>query len=375
MSLSVTNPESTNPGSTSPGSTHADDGAGAIKARLDALLDERHRIFPQKNAATGRALEQYFAGYRDWLVATQNETFTPDPRLTERARELTQRPIFICGHAKSGTSLLVNLLDGHPALVTMPGDSHAVHVSQQYAANTSTELDAWRFYWLTRLINPTGQKPFWLLGTADEPYATFWAYLHYWRAECAGQEAAPFLAVVLAYFCANPQRPDAPTAWVAKTPANEYRVETLLRQYPTARFLHVVRNPFANLVSMKRLSTFRSGRAYTLRSAYRIRHSMAQGVRNQKQLGGERYRFIQYEDLVADPEASLRDVAAWLDIAFDESLLSPTVNGLPATANSMKRTRAHRGEVHNNNQGWADELTVGERLAARLLFYGWERLP
>lgn len=37
--------------------------------------------------------------------------------------ELRDRPIFICGHPKSGTSLLRNLLDFHPQLVVYPEES------------------------------------------------------------------------------------------------------------------------------------------------------------------------------------------------------------------------------------------------------------
>lgn len=33
------------------------------------------------------------------------------------------RPIFICGHPKSGTSLLRNLLDNHPQLAVYPEES------------------------------------------------------------------------------------------------------------------------------------------------------------------------------------------------------------------------------------------------------------
>lgn len=352
---------------------HSD--AGAPKERLNALLEERHRTFPQKDAQTGQALEQHFGEYQTWLESAYSQSFDPEDRLAEQARTLAQHPIFICGHAKSGTSLLVNLLDDHPALVTMPGDSHAVTMARQYGATDSAaERDAWRAYWLARFINPTGQKPFWLLGKEDEAYARFLNYLSYWRSKYEGEEAAAFMAVVLAYFCANGRRPDTPTAWVSKTPANEYRVDALLRQYPAARFLHVMRNPFANLASMKRLSTYRSGRAYTLRSAYRIRRSMAKGRRNQQRLGDKRYAFVHYEDLVEEPESTLRTVCRWLDIPFHETLFEPTVNGLPATANSMKRSGAHRGEVRNNNKGWTEELSFLEQSAAHLLYWGWERI-
>ena len=36
---------------------------------------------------------------------------------------LKDRPVFICGHPKAGTSLLRNLMDSHPQLVVYPEES------------------------------------------------------------------------------------------------------------------------------------------------------------------------------------------------------------------------------------------------------------
>lgn len=360
--------------------TEMDQQGQTLKRELDALLEERHLHFPIKSDANSRALAQQLTGYMAHLKLQLTDSFTPAPLLLEQAAAVIDRPIFICGHAKSGTTLLVNLLDAHPQLVTMPSDSHAIHVAQTYASTTTAstimshrDLEPWLFYWLGRMINPSGQKPFWLLGKDDHAYIELLHNLLFWRQELAAREAAPFLAAVLAYFCANSRRPRAPIAWVAKTPANEYRIEMLLKQYPTARFIHVLRNPMTNLVSMKRLSTFRSGKAYTLRSAYRIRRSLSQGARNQKYLGEERYQFVYYKDMVTAPQATMAQIARYLGIEFHHTLLSPTVNGLTATANSMRREHAHRGEVHNNDVKLRDELNLAERLIAQLIFWNWQR--
>src|SRR5215813_2734719 len=38
------------------------------------------------------------------------------------ALEWLQRPTFICGHQRTGTTLLQNLLDGHPQLLVLPSE-------------------------------------------------------------------------------------------------------------------------------------------------------------------------------------------------------------------------------------------------------------
>src|SRR5690606_37795143 len=46
------------------------------------------------------------------------------PAAEERTRALAwlDRPVFICGHHRSGTTLLQELLDGHPELLVLPSE-------------------------------------------------------------------------------------------------------------------------------------------------------------------------------------------------------------------------------------------------------------
>jgi hypothetical protein len=54
--------------------------------------------------------------------------------------ELRDRPVFICGHPRSGISLLRNLLDGHPQLVVYPEETSFFRRYLKEAAKTSMEV-------------------------------------------------------------------------------------------------------------------------------------------------------------------------------------------------------------------------------------------
>ena len=53
------------------------------------------------------------------------ETMDPQPMDVP----LRDRPVFICGHPKSGTSLLRNLLDSHSELVVYPEETWYTYVA------------------------------------------------------------------------------------------------------------------------------------------------------------------------------------------------------------------------------------------------------
>jgi hypothetical protein len=353
-------------GSPSPGETDL----LAVRRKLDAILKERAQAFPYRDPENTRALREAASRYAEMLSENPSTEWSPDSGLCRSAQELAGQPVFLCGYLKSGTSLLLELLDGHPELLVMPGDSHMARLIKRQPDQPDGRWEQqWAHRWLTRWVNPKGQEPFWILGREDGPYKEFLHWLRHWLLSLPPSRTRPFLAVVLAYYCANPLRPPTPKSWVEKTPRNERRVSDLLQWFPKARFLHIVRHPFANLASMKRLCAVRRWRWHPIQTALSIRRSAYLGYQNQRQVGTDRYQIIRYEGLVADPESTMREVSAFLGIRFDTSMLTPTVNGMLARANSMYRDGQVLGQIKSRKPGrWREELSAFERMAALLVF-------
>src|SRR5688572_8629213 len=100
------------------------------------------------------------------------------PATIARGLELAQRPVFICGTHRSGTTLLRNLLDGHSALAVLPAEGCFYTNLERRLAGLSCRERAAEMgqEWIRRMANPTNQVPFWLLGRStaqSSPYVEF----------------------------------------------------------------------------------------------------------------------------------------------------------------------------------------------------------
>ncbi|NIO21106.1 MAG: hypothetical protein GTN76_10290, partial [Candidatus Aenigmarchaeota archaeon] len=133
------------------------------------------------------------------------------------------------------------LLDGHPNLYVMPGDSN--YIRRFYGKKWKYHSLA--LYWIKRLVNPLGQKPFWLLGKDPEKYKEFILSLKHFVEK--GKE--PFIAVVSAMY-ATAGKENQTRYWVEKTPGNEEHADSILERFPNVKFIHIIRNPLENLVSL-----------------------------------------------------------------------------------------------------------------------------
>ncbi|MBI3159818.1 MAG: sulfotransferase [Chloroflexi bacterium] len=341
-----------------------------LRREITEILAERDRLFPVRDPQNTAAMKSGLAAYAAALETRRKPGWRPDAVRVGQARAFLPHPIFICGEMKSGTTLLVQLLDGHPNLVVMPGDSHLLADSHKGHTPAPGQEAEWRAYWLHRIVNPTGQHPFWLLGDKDAPYIDFLNYLGYWLGELPPGPRAGFLAAMAAYYCANPTPPAAPRAWVEKTPGNELRLAAALEMNPEGRFVHILRDGRENLASLKTLYQHR-GWAWNGRAAIQgLARSLRLALAHQARLGAARYHVLRYEDLLKDPEDEMRKVARQLDLPFDGTLLRPTQNASPAHANSMYAEDQAMGEVLSTRQSrWQATLDSAEQDALLALYY------
>lgn len=335
----------------------------ALRRRVDDLLAERDRHFPRRDPRNTRALKAALAAYVETLRAVRDPAWRADPVRLAEARSFIDAPIVVCGFMKSGTTLLVELLDGHPELTVLPGDTHMRDPASSQRRRTEAEA-----YWIPRLVNPRGQVPFWFLGADDGPYMDFIGYLEIAQESLPHDDRGRFLAFVEALHCANPRRAARPRAWVEKTPENERHLDEVLRWFPTARFIHVVRDPLVNLASVKQLFLHRGWWKpwSTVTIARKLATALATAGSHRSRLGAERYHVLRYEDLVADVNAQTRELARFIGISWQETLLTPTINGMPSKPNSMFRELlSARGRVlERPAERRRGVLTATERLLA-----------
>jgi len=310
--------------------------------RIDELLQARARDYPRRVEPTWSELLASIDAVAERLREGVEPVETPLP-------DFYERPIFVVGHRKTGTTLVQELLDGHPQLAVLPGESNHFHTFVlRFARAPGIAAEAQR-WWLLRLITPSGIPPFWALGnpweTASDPYAAFTARLLGLGNANPGRDFLGMAAVALA---AGDR-----LAWVEKTPGHEHRLDEILDAYPEARFVHVVRDPRSVAAAIVRLDRTTGQSTDLVDVGLSIRRSFEAAERGQ----GDRYLVVRYEDVVSDPDGVMRRVAGFAGIEWSETLLTPTVGGVGATSNSAWSARKVTGEIESRRLDlWREEL-------------------
>jgi hypothetical protein len=319
---------------------------------LSALLTLERRLNRQladwrqdRSAAAASAVTAIEWSECVWRLAGSAGASRLAPADVQRGLILARRPVFICGVHRSGTTLMRDLLDGHPALSVLPAEgTFYTNPPDRYVAGASGLLPALGCEWLRRLVNPSNQPPFWLLGRSSSrgsPYVEFARTFNAWAPivqDALGRDTAcwPLLAVMLAYsWCLAQGIPRALQRWVEKTPTNERFIDRLLREFPEARIIHVVRDPLAVFASRKSMELYTYGRFDNVGAALR---ELARSYRVAVSRGGSthdpRYLLVRYEQLVNQQPATTQRIAAFLQIEPLPVLWRPTVAGDASGSNS-----------------------------------------
>lgn len=334
---------------------------------LDLQLNSRDSLFPSRDAGNDERIRQLLADFVqavNFLAAAAVPGYpVPD---TSRGSDFAEQGVFLCGYMKCGTTLLLELLDGHPEMVVLPGDSWFMGrriLGHEDGANIYKQDLVDR--WIARLVNPTGQAPFWLLGKKIEPYLQFLqCYLVWHRILADEPQRGHLMSVLLAY--ASVTQADLVKArwWVEKTPGNEFSIDRILNYFPQAKFIHITRDPRENFASLKRLYSTRKWEWNPFSVAGKIGESCRTAVVNQKRLGEDRYHVLSYEELTKNPKRCMEAVRIFLDISWHDCLLQPTVNSIPAQANTMYGDRKVTGAVRRTSScKWQSVLSATEKRA------------
>jgi Sulfotransferase family len=107
--------------------------------------------------------------------------------------------------------------------------------------------------------------------------------------------------------------------WGDKRPAYHGYIDVLMRLFPDAHLVHVVRDPRDCVASLKRMPWFRASSHFAVAEwAAAIRHTDAA-----KRRWPDALTRVRYETLVADPERELRALCAALGEAYDPAMAEP----------------------------------------------------
>ncbi|XRQ11209.1 sulfotransferase family protein [Actinomadura welshii] len=279
----------------------------------------------------------------------------PDPR--------HDRPIFVLGCPRSGTTLLQLMLHSH-ARIAIPAETKIVIPAYARRCEFGDLEERENRRALAEWITTTKTTKFHALGL--DP------------AEVADEIAAgpPTLGSALGIVFRAYARRHGKPRWGDKRPSYSRHVGTLLRMFPDAQFVHLIRDGRDCVASLMEMPWYDKD-LYHAVSAWR--ESIDRGRRLAERLGPDAYYEMQYERLVADPTDELTRLCGFLGEDFDPAMTRP--EGIARQTVSPRKKwhgRTRDGVTTNRVGSWAERLDAwqislaeaafGERLAE----YGYE---
>ncbi len=262
------------------------------------------------------------------------------------------RPIFVSGCPRSGTTLLQVMLHAHQRIAIPPEDRELLEI--YHARHRYGDLRKPSNH--RRLAQRLAQVRRFRLG-ADAITGVVLA--------APPTLGSAFGAVRQAYA----GKFDKPR-WGDKRPVFLLEYDVILRLFPDAQLINIVRDGRACVASLKRMPWWETG---TIGAMARWVESIKAGERLRRRLRADQYCEIRYEDLVAAPRAVAQQLCAFLGEEFDEAMLFPEAVAAVAVPRRKRHQRQTREPINTRSvESWREELTpqevaLFERVAGRHL--------
>ena len=298
-------------------------GRRMIRVRVYSATSVRKAWFRLTASIACRDLGNFLftlCGYRLWWCL--RSPFAP-------FRSNSRSIIVIGGAARSGTTLLRTILGRHPMIASGPETT-------VFLRRVSSPAD---------IGNRLGWDP---------------AVITQWQRESRSQ-----VEFIDRFQQAMLDRGGKPL-WAEKTPRNVQRFSFVRRRFPHAKLVHIVRDGRDVVCSLRRKSFAKLDEApwdsvaAARRCAVQWRTSVKAGLRFRDDPA---YYELRYENLVLDPEPTLRALLNFLGVPWDDCILGvsagPVVDPDEATA---------AGDIFRSSIGrWRRDLHQADRKALRSL--------
>lgn len=239
-----------------------------------------------------------------------------------------QGPIFIVGMNGSGTTMLADCLENSPELYAFPRETRMVpwlieHLDDfgdlKSPENLQRLLDRFcEFHDIKTIL-----KKKLALQAVNEP--TLNGVLNAVYGHLAAQQGKP--------------------RWIEKSPMNVQFMLQIAEHLPSAKFIHIYRD--GRDVAQSNQRRWHKNPYLTM---YRWKQVVRQGKKDGKVLGSDRYFEVKYEQLTCEPEATMRNICAFIGINYQPQLLQssmPFVNSVFGN-----RAGAKTGMIVPTGQKW-----------------------
>jgi hypothetical protein len=254
------------------------------------------------------------------------------------------RPVFVVGCPRSGTTLLSAMLHAHPNIAMPPETRFLLPIYEHRERYGDLRVRANRRRLAKRITAPK----------------TLFDDLHLDRARVieAIVAAPPTLGSALARVWQEFARDRGKARWGEKRPAYWREMDVILRLFPTAQVVHLVRDPRACVASLEQVDWWHRSPASSAALWVSAERELS---RLGRRLPADSYHRLRYEDLTADPRPVLQQLCAFLGEPFDEAMLEHA----SASADIVPQRKAWHARVHGKvdaarSEAWRGVLTPAQ---------------
>lgn len=218
---------------------------------------------------------------------------------------ISGKPVFIVGMNGSGTTMMLNCLNAHQELYGFPRETlvipHYVRTLSDYGdLNNARNFEAlWNSFRSVSCFSSVNG------GAPPELPKNWQDYPH---------TLSSVIDATFTYFAQNQGK----RRWCEKTPMHAQHIVALHGLFPQAYFIHMIRDGRSCAASFHRRWSY-----IPQRTIYRWKNVII-AARQQAEESGARYLEVFYESLTSDPDTEMRKVCEFLDVPFDNAVLSPS---------------------------------------------------
>jgi len=271
-------------------------------------------------------------------------------------------PIFIVGVPRSGTTLLAAMLAAHSRISCGP-ETHFFRKLAQVDAATLADPQSW----------PELAADF----VCSISHAGFMGHeqtllIHEYGLERGDIEAflagtTPSIAAMLSGLTEQHMRHSGKARWTEKTPDHLKNLSLIRQTFPDARIVRIIRDPRDVALSLTRVpwgaQTYVEGLLY-----WRRMHEAGEPFL----VADPSSYSLRFEDLLAEPADTLRDLCTFLEEDFEEGMLDTSSTGKQVNSQSVPwKQKASEPIDTGRMYAWRKETTASQNQLAEALVGDW----
>ncbi len=273
----------------------------------------------------------------------------------------SERPIFIFGSARSGTSLLSRIIDAHPR-IAIPYESHLYNTFYPWLKYYGDlELAKNRERLVDDILSTEVMKDWY---PRPDRQLTLEAINRF-----------DFHGVIDGLMSAWTTT-EGKQRWGEKTPWHIFYWREIISGFPNAQVIHIVRDGRDSALSWKK-ARFGPKHIYLLAKRWVQYLEIVEQL--QSNLDERSFIEVRYEDLLSEPELVIQKICNFLGEDFAPEMLAFNTNSAPYLTDRQNQQNLSKPILANNAGKWRTEMTarelrIFEAVAGTTLErYGYER--